>query len=113
MCSSQETSSAGGRHGRPPRFLEKLEALYGDRNRHTGCFMSAGGLRASMPPPVVEPQHFYGTYSDNSSSKRGTRDHVVNSLEKKKSCNVGEYMARLSESNAARSTSRDQERTHE
>ena len=40
-------------------------------------------------------------------------DNVVNSPEKKKTCSVGEYMAWLSESIAARSTSRDRERTHE
>ena len=40
-------------------------------------------------------------------------DNVVNSLEKKKTCSVGEYMARLSESIAARSASRDRERTCE
>ena len=40
-------------------------------------------------------------------------DNVINNLEKKKNCSMGEYMARLSESIAARSTSWDRERTHE
>ena len=40
-------------------------------------------------------------------------DHVVNSLEKKKNYSMGEYMVRLSKSIAARSASRDRERTHE
>ena len=40
-------------------------------------------------------------------------DHVVNSLEKKKNCSMEEYMARLSESIAASSTSWDRERTRE
>jgi hypothetical protein len=79
-----------------------------------GYFMSAGGICASTPPPpVVQPQDFSGPSSYNSGSKRGTRDHVVTGPDKKKSCNVGEYMARLSESIAARSTSRDRERTRE
>jgi len=39
-------------------------------------------------------------------------DNVVNSPEKKY-CNMGEYMARLSDSIAARSASRDRERTRE
>ena len=67
--------------------------------------MSAGGIGATMPP------HF-GPSNDHSGSKRDSRDNVINSPEKK-SCNVGEYMAHLSESIAARSTSRDQERTRE
>jgi len=45
--------------------------------------------------------------------KRDSMDKVINNLEKKKSCNVGEYMARLSENIATRSTSHDRERTRE
>jgi hypothetical protein len=41
-----ETSAAGARHGRPPRFLNKLEALYDDWNWNTGTFLSAGGIGA-------------------------------------------------------------------
>ena len=39
--------------------------------------------------------------------------NVVNSPKKKKTCSVGEYMARLSESIATRSTSQDREWTRE
>jgi hypothetical protein len=46
-------------------------------------------------------------------SKRGSRDQVVTSPEKKKSFGVGEYFTCLSESIAARSTSRERERTRE
>jgi len=103
---------AGGRRGRPPRFLEELKALYDDQNRNTGYFMSTSCIRASTPPHVVEPQDFFEPSSYNSGSKRATRDYVVNRPEKK-SCNMGVYMACLSESIAARSTSRDRERTRE
>ena len=106
MCSLQETSAASGKCGIPPPFLNELEELYGDPNRSTGCFMSTGSIGAATPP------HF-GPSSDHSGSKRDNRDNVINSPEKKKSCNVGEYMACLSESIAVRSTSRDRERTHE
>jgi len=64
-------------------FLNELEELYGDPNQNMGCFMSAGGIGAATPP------HF-GPSSDHSGSKRDSRDNVINSLEKKKSCNVGE-----------------------
>ena len=77
-----------------------------------GSFMSAGGIGASTPPHVVWLQDHIGPSSYHSGSKRDTRDQVVNSPEKK-ACNVGEYMARLSESIAAMSTSRDRERTRE
>ena len=70
-----------------------------------GCFMSAGGIGAATPPHFGPSNYHYG-------SKRDSRDNVINSPEKK-SCNVGEYMARLSESIAARSTSRDRECTRE
>ena len=99
--------------GRQPRFLDQLEALFGDRNRNTGCFVSAGGIRDSTPPAVPRRLDLGGPSSNNSSSKRDTRDHVVNSPEKKKNCNVEEYIARLSETIAARSASRDRERTRE
>jgi hypothetical protein len=35
ICSLQETSAAGAERGKPPRFLNELEALYGDQNRNT------------------------------------------------------------------------------
>ena len=75
--------------------------------------MSAGGIRESTPPATVRRLDLGGPSSYQSSSKRDSRDHVVNSPEKKKNCNVGEYIARLSESIAARSASRDRERTRE
>jgi len=107
IYSLQETSVAGARRGRPPCFVNELEALYGGPNWNTSCFMSAGGIGAAMPPHVMRPQDDLGPSSYHSGSKRDTRDHVVNSPEKK-SCNAGEYMARLSESIAARSTTRVQ-----
>ncbi|CAD6334518.1 unnamed protein product [Miscanthus lutarioriparius] len=107
-----ETSAAGAARCKPPRFLNELGALYGDRNCNMGSFMSAGGIGASTPPHVVWLQDHIGPSSYHSGSKRDTRDQVVNSPEKK-ACNVGEYMARLSESIAAMSTSRDRERTRE
>ena len=70
-----------------------------------GYFMSAGGIGVATPPR-------FGPSSYHSGSKRDNRDNVINSPEKK-SCNVGEYMACLSESTAMRSTSRDRERTRE
>jgi hypothetical protein len=91
--------------------LNELEALYGDRNWNTGSFMFVGGIGASTPH-VMWPQDHFGPSSYHSGSKRDTMDHVVNNPEKKSS-NVGEYMARLSKSIIARSTSRDQECTHE
>ena len=81
------------RRGRQPCFLDQLEALFGDRNRNTGCFMSAGGIRESMPPAALRPINLGGPSSYHSSSKRDTMDNVVNSPEKKKNCNVGEYIA--------------------
>ena len=75
--------------------------------------MSAGGIRESTSPTALRRLDLGGPSSYQSGSKRDSRDHVVNSLEKKKNCNVGEYIARLSESIAARSASRDRERTHE
>ncbi|XP_066365580.1 uncharacterized protein [Miscanthus floridulus] len=97
--------------GRQPQFLDQLEALFRDCNQNIGCFVSAGGIRDSMPPAVLRRLDLGGPSSNHSSSKRDTMYHVVNSLEKKKNCNVGEYIARLSESIAARSASRDRERT--
>jgi hypothetical protein len=90
--------------------LNELEALYNDQNWNMGSFMSAGGI--STLPHVMWPQDHFRPSSYHSDSKRDTMDHVVNSLEKK-SCNVGEYMAHLSKSIIARSTSRDRERTRE
>jgi hypothetical protein len=113
LFSVQETGADAGRRGRPPHFLEQLEALYGDHNRNMGIFMSAGGVRSSTSPSVFRPEDLGGPSSYNSGDKRCTRDHVVNSPQKKKSCDVGEYMACLSKSIAARSTSRDRERTRE
>ena len=75
--------------------------------------MSAGGIRESTPPATLCPIDFGGPSSYHSGMKRDTMDNVVNNLEKKKTCNMGEYMAQLSESIAARSTSRDRERTRE
>jgi hypothetical protein len=75
--------------------------------------MSAGGIRETTPPPVAPLVDFSEPSSYHSGSKRGSRDQVVTSLEKKKSFGVGEYFARLSESIAARSTSRERERTRE
>ena len=75
--------------------------------------MSAGGIRESTPPAALRPIDLGGPSSYHSGSKRNTIDNVVNSLEKKKTCSVGEYMARLSESIVARSASRDRERTRE
>ena len=75
--------------------------------------MSAGGIRESTPPAALRRLDLGGPSSYHSSLKRDTMDHVINSPEKKKNCSMGEYMARLSESIAARSASRDRERTHE
>ena len=75
--------------------------------------MSAGGIRESTPPAALCWLDLGGPSSYHSGSKRDTMDNVVNSPEKKKNCSVGEYMARLSESIAAKSTSRDRERTRE
>ena len=75
--------------------------------------MSAGGIRESTPPAALCPIDFGGPSSYHSGSKRDTMDNVVNSPEKKKNCSVGEYMAWLPESIAARSTSRDRERSRE
>ena len=75
--------------------------------------MSASGIRELMPPAALRPIDFGGPSSYHSGSKRDTMDNVVNSPKKKKTCSVGEYMAQLSESIAARSTSRDRERTCE
>ena len=69
--------------------------------------MSAGGIRESTHPAVLRPIDFGEPSSYHSGSKRNTMDNVVDSPEKKKTCSVGEYMARLSESIAARSTSHD------
>ncbi|XP_066346739.1 uncharacterized protein [Miscanthus floridulus] len=96
--------------GRQPRYLDQLEALFGDRNRNTGCFVSASGIRDSTPSAVPRRLDLGGPSSNHSGSKRDTRDHVVNSPEKKKNC---KYIARLSETIAARSASRDRERTRE
>ena len=75
--------------------------------------MSAGGIRESTPPTALRRLDLGSPSSYHSGSKRDTMDNVVNSPEKKKNCSVGEYMAWLPESIAARSTSRDRERTHE
>jgi hypothetical protein len=75
--------------------------------------MSAGGIHESTPPPVAPPVDFSEPSSYHSGSKRGSRDQVVTSPEKKKSFGVGEYFARLSESIAARNTPRERERTRE
>jgi hypothetical protein len=75
--------------------------------------MSAGGLRESTPPLVVLPADFSGPSSYHSGSKRGSKDQVVTNPEKKKSFGVGEYIARLSKSIAARSTSHEREWTRE
>jgi hypothetical protein len=102
VCLSRKQVLSGGRRGRPPHHLDLLEALFGDHNRNTGCFMSAGGIRESTPPPVVPPADFSGPSSYHLGSKRGNWDQVMTSPEKKKSFGVGEYFARLSESIAAR-----------
>jgi len=75
--------------------------------------VSAGGIRESTPPAALRRLDLGGPSSYHSGSKRDTREHVVNSPEKKKNCNVGEYIAWLSESIAAMSASRDRERTRE
>ena len=64
--------------------------------------MSTGGIRESTPPAALRPIDLGGPSSYHSGSKRNTIDNVVNSPEKKKTCSVGEYMARLSESIAAK-----------
>ena len=75
--------------------------------------MSTGGIRESTPPAALRRLDLGGPSSYHSGSKRDSTDHVVNNPEKKKNCNVEEYIARLSESITARSSSRDRERTHE
>ena len=75
--------------------------------------MSAGGIRESTPPAALRPIDLGGPSSYHSGSKRDTMDNVVNSPEKKKNCSMGEYMARLSKSIAARSASQNREQTHE
>ena len=93
--------------------MDQLEALFGDCNQNTGYFMSAGGIRKSTPPAALRRLDLGGPSSYQYGSKRDSTDHVVNNPEKKKNCNVGEYIARLSDSIAARSASRDRERTRE
>lgn len=73
------TSADAGRCGRPPRFLEQLEALYGDHNRNMGIFMSTGRVRSSTPPSVFWLEDLGGPSSYNYGDKRCTMDHVVNS----------------------------------
>ncbi|XP_066384532.1 uncharacterized protein [Miscanthus floridulus] len=110
---TQEDSMPEVRRGWQPRFLDQLEALFGDRNRNTGCFMSAGGICESTPPAALRPTDLGGPSSYHSSSKRDNMDNVVNNPEKKKTCNVGEYMAQLFERIAARRTSQDRKQTRE
>ena len=75
--------------------------------------MSAGGIREATPPDAVRWLDLRGPSSYQSGLKMDNRDHVVNSPEKKKTYYVGDYITRLSESIAARSASRDRERTRE
>jgi hypothetical protein len=79
----QETSSAGAGRGKPPRFLNELEALYGDRNQNTGTFMSVCGIGVSTPPHVSMPHKHIGSSSYHSCYKRDCRDQVVNNPQKK------------------------------
>ena len=65
--------------GRQPRYLDQLEALFGDRNRNTGCFVSAGGFLESTPPAALRRLDLGGPSSYLYGSKRDTRDHVIDS----------------------------------
>jgi len=104
-----ETSNAAAARGNPPPFLNELHALFGDRNTNTGIYLSGGGIGSETPPHVMSQNDYSGPSSYHSGSKRARGDHVVDSP-RKKCC---EILGRISDSIAARSSSRDRQRTRE
>ena len=95
--------------GNPPPFLNELHALFGDRNTNTGIYLSGGGIGAETPPHVMSQNDYSGPSSYHSGSKRARGDHVADNP-RKKCC---EILGRISDSIAARSSSRDRQRTRE
>jgi len=80
--------------GRPPEFLDELATLYGHQPRDRGTMLSAGGHHERTPTRMTEAtpadmsQDFVAGSSVGQSSKRRTRDQVVDSPQKKKSASL-------------------------
>jgi len=103
MPSLQEPTDPVEPAGTSPEHLDLLWALYGSRNQAKGTFMWAGGVGDGTRTPPRTPEHI-GPSSGGTSSKRASREQVVTSPEKKRSCNLGEYMTSWSQSIAERNS---------
>jgi len=89
--------------GAPPDFLDELTTLYGHQTRDRGTMLSAGGHRERTPPrmteatPAAMSQDFVAGSSVGQSSKRRTRDQVVDSPQKKKSASLEDCVRDISD----------------
>ena len=89
--------------GAPPDFLDELTTLYGHQTRDRGTMLSAGGHRERTPPrmteatPAAMSQDFVAGSNVGQSSKRGTRDQVVDSPQKKKSASLEDCVRDISD----------------
>ena len=89
-----------------------MHALFGDRVTNSGTYISGGGIGSSTPPQVMRQHDHSGPVSYHYGSKRGRGDQEVQSPHKK-CCEVGEMLGKISDSIAARSSSRDRARNRE
>ena len=100
----QEPSVDAGKFGDPPGHFDELWALFGDHHQERGTLNAAGSVQDVTRTPPRTPFIPFGHSSAEDSSKRATTDNEVNSPKKsKRSKDVGEYLADISDNIRARS----------
>nr|CAB3480352.1 unnamed protein product [Digitaria exilis] len=110
-----DTSSEQQTHGKPPPFLEELELLFGHTPQDRGTLLTTGGVRESTPTigsddtPQEISEDPHSASAVRNTSKRTSRDEVVDSPQKKKSASMEDYVKEISESVAKRCERRSRE----
>ncbi|KAJ1264799.1 hypothetical protein BS78_08G029200 [Paspalum vaginatum] len=104
-----DTSAAAANCGKPPKFLEELELLFGRTTQDRGVLLSAGGVRGRTPNsgPEDHPEHtptdLFQHSSDQYMSKRPMREESVDSPRKKMSTSLEVCLKDISEAVTRRS----------
>ncbi|KAF8731824.1 hypothetical protein HU200_015764 [Digitaria exilis] len=96
-----DTSSEQQTHGKPPPFLEELELLFGHTPQDRGTLLTVGGVRESTPTigsddtPQEISEDPHSASAVRNTSKRTSRDEVVDSPQKKKSASMEDYVKEM------------------
>ena len=100
----QEPSADAEKFGEPPAHFDELWALFGDHHQERRTLNATGSVQDVTRTPPRTPFVPFGHSSAGASSKRATTDNEVNSPKKsKRSKDVGEYLADISDNIRARS----------